>query len=307
MVGLLAAIVLIAGVFALSGGRPDDTELANGQTDTPDPTDQSGPGQVVPADPKVSVEPFKDTGSEEGPEPATSGDSDGEEATREAETARDSTDEPAGPSKTKGTDVESAASGDSPVTPTAEKPPEAPVVVKPAIPTPAPLPSAEEQENAAQLVREIFDKEIDGATTARTRIAVARRMLEAAGDADKKATTRFVLLVEAHKLAIMGEDTALVGEITDCMVRDFTIDASEANASILDTKAIMLEQLRDRAETPEDLAAVAEGAIALAEQAAADDKADLAEKMARMALAAARKTGDDDLVRKATLRLVELR
>jgi len=138
------------------------------------------------------------------------------------------------------------------------------------------------------------------------RIVLARRMLLAAGNAKERATTRFVLLVEAYKLAIAAEDVSLANEITDCMVRDFTIGRLEATASVLDTKAAIFEELRDRAETPEGLAAVAEGAIALAEQAAGDDRADLAGKMAEMALSTARKAGDDELVKKVTLRLVEL-
>ena len=73
------------------------------------------------------------------------------------------------------------------------------------------------------MVREVFGKEIADATTARNRIDVARRMLQAASDAGEEATTRFVLLVEAHKLAIAAEDVSLADEIMDCMVRDFTM------------------------------------------------------------------------------------
>jgi len=306
--GLLAAVVLIAIVFALGGGKSDKTELANNTSDTPESTDHLEPVQVVSADPKLSVQPFKDAGSAKGPSPDPSEDSHGEDATSRASTDPNSTTQPSGLSKTKGADSESSANVQTPVTAPVTKAADAPVVVKPVVlPTPVPLPSVEDQQSATQLVREVFGNDIAGATTVRNRTVVARRMLLAASDANEKATTRFVLLIEAHKLAITAGDTTLANEITDCMVRDFTIERLEANASVLDTKATFLEELRDRAKTPEDLAAVAEGAIALAEQAAADDKTDLAKKMASMALSTARKAGDDELVRKATLRLVELR
>ena len=294
-VGLLAAMVLIVIVFALSGGQSGETELARSPSDTPgpvvpEPIDYLEPVQAGPADPKVSVQPFKDAGSGESPSPQPSEDSHDENSTTAASTDPDSTDEP------------------TPVAPPTTKPADAPVVAKPVVlPTPEPLPSAEDQERATGLVLEGFAKEIAGATTIQNRIVAARRMLQAAGDASEKATARFVLLVEAHKLAIAARDATLANEITDCMVRDFTIERLEANASVLDTKAALLKKLNDRAKTPEDLGAVAESALALAEEAAGDSRTDLAEEMARMALLTARKAGDDELVRKATLRLVELR
>jgi hypothetical protein len=312
-VGLLAAAVLIALVFSLSGGQSDDGQLAKSRSETSDSaqtesTDHLEPMQVVPVDPKMSVQPFKDAASGKSPSSEPSEDSHGEDATGPASTDPDSITEPSGPSKTEGADSESSPNGEPSVTAPVIKPAGAPVAVKPVVfPTPVPLPSVEDQDRATRLVREVFGKEIAGATTGQNRIAVARRMLQAAGDASEKATTRFVLLVEAHKLAIAAEDTTLVNEITDCMVRDFTIEEPEANASVLDTKGTILEELSDRAKTPEDLAAVAESALALADQAAGDDRTELAEKMASMALSTARRAGDDELVRKATLRLVELR
>ncbi len=61
-----------------------------------------------------------------------------------------------------------------------------------------------------------------------------------------------------------------------------------------------------RAETRADFAAVAQNGLALAERAADDGRLETAKRIAETALSAARKAEDDELVKKATLRWLEL-
>lgn len=300
-VGLLAALLLIAIVFTLSGVSPDETQLANGRSESPTSARQS-------IDDVKLVEPSNYTGSAADPSRAASGDGHGEDAASEAVINPESIVESSGPANIESDDSQPSVSERTPVTVPDAEPAIASAPAEPLVlPTPEPLPAAEDQENATPAVLERFGQEIAAATTVETRIEAARRMLLAAVDAKEKAPTRFALLVEAHKLAIAAGSAELANEITDCMVRDFTTEQPSPNASVLDSKASILEEIGNRAETSEDWAAVAESALALANQAGGADRMDLARKMASMALLTARKADDDALVRRATLRLVELR
>ncbi len=131
-------------------------------------------------------------------------------------------------------------------------------------------------------------------------------MWKATTDRTAEATTRFVLLTEAHNLAIAAADVTLMNEIAEHAKRDFTIDRLRASEAALNAASATLEELSTAAAAPADFAVVAENGLALANQAAGDGWPETARKLASTALSAARKADDDELVKKATLRLVEL-
>jgi hypothetical protein len=179
-------------------------------------------------------------------------------------------------------------------------------VASPVVHAPEPVPSPQAQERARRSALEDYSGEIIGSTTIVKRIALARRIREAATDRNRDAAARFVLLTEAHNLAIAAADVTLAKELSDLAKRGFTINRLPASEAALDAAAATLEELSTAAETPADFAVVAENGIELAGQAAADGWTEIARKLASTALSAARKADDDELVNKATLRLVEL-
>ena len=179
-------------------------------------------------------------------------------------------------------------------------------VVSPVVHTPEPAPSAEAQERARRSALESYSGEIIGSTTIVKRVGLARRMWKATTDRTAEATTRFVLLTEAHNLAIAAADVTLMNEIAEHAKRDFTIDRLRASEAALNAASATLEELSTAAAAPADFAVVAENGLALANQAAGDGWPETARKLASTALSAARKADDDELVKKATLRLVEL-
>lgn len=297
-IAVVAAVILIVVVLALRDGRRDETALADGQSDIRDvevrgSADDIESKQVVSADPLLSVKPFEEAPSSEEQKPDAAADSPPDDHPGEAGADTSPTAEPGDPSKAESATDESTDN---------EQPP----ADVPVVHSPEPVPSAEAQEHARGSALEAFGGEITGATTAGKRVVLARRIWKTATDNRMEAPARFVLLTEAHNLAIAAADVTLANEIKDHAKRDFTIDRLPASESALDAAAAALEQLSGAAKTPADFAAVADIGLALAGQVAGDGKIDTARKMASTALSAARKAEDDELVKKATLRLVEL-
>jgi hypothetical protein len=179
-------------------------------------------------------------------------------------------------------------------------------VVSPVVHMPEPVPSAEAQQRVRRTALRDYSGEIIGSATIVKRIELVRRMRKEAMDRNREAAARFVLLTEAHNLAIAAADVTLAKELSDLAKRDFTINRLPASEAALDSAAATLEELSSAAETPAEFAVVAENGIELADLAAADGWTRTAGKLASTALSAARKADDGELVKKATLRLVEL-
>ncbi|MBC8872572.1 MAG: hypothetical protein H8E44_24320 [Planctomycetes bacterium] len=297
-VAVLAVLILIVVMFAMRDGQPDQMAVADGQSDAGAPAvagsaSDEEPKQIVPTDPLLSVKPFEKAPSPKEPKPDPSADSPPEDKTGEAGTDTSPTAEPGDPSKAESATDESTETEQTPV-------------ALPVVHSPEPVPSAEAQERARRSALESYRGEILGSTTSVKRGVLARRIWKAAADNSVEAPAKFVLLTEAYNLAIAAADVTLANEIMEAAKQDFTIDRLPASESALDAAATALEQLSGAAKTPADSAAVAEIGLALAGLAAADGRMETAKKMVSTALSAARKAEDDELIAKATLRLVEL-
>ncbi len=292
---LLAAVVLIVVAFALRDGQRGETELAEGQSDTrkagvPEPVDEIESKQVVPAKALLSDKPLEAALSPKEPERHAPADVPSKDAPGEVGVdTKPPDDAPKAKEMTGRPEQNEQAS-----------------VASQVVQEPEPVPSAEAQERARPSTLERYREEIAGSTTIAKRVDLARRMRKAATEKNREAVAKFVLLTEAHNLAVAAADVTLVNEISDQARRDFAIDRLPASESALDAAATTLVKLSSDAETPADFAAIAENAIALADQAADDGSIGTARKIASMALSAARKANDDELVRQATLRLVDL-
>lgn len=250
VVVLLSALILIVVVFALRDRHLDETDLAEGQSDTPkvevaEPVDDM---EVEQAGPLLSAKPFDEAPPRKEPERHAPTDVPPKDVpSKEAADTRP----PGDPSK-----VEKA-------TGRAKEKKQAPVV-SPVVHTPEPVPSAEAQQRARRSALEDYSGEIIGSTTIVKRIELARRIQKAATDRNREAAARFVLLTEAHNLAIAAADVTLAKELSDFAKRDFAINRLPVSEAALDAAAATLEKLSSVAEAPADFAVVAENGIELA-------------------------------------------
>jgi hypothetical protein len=109
----------------------------------------------------------------------------------------------------------------------------------------------------------------------------------------------YVALNKALGAGISQGDVALVGQITDDLSRRFTVDEAPLRA-----KALF--DLRSHIATTPGWESLASAALPLIDEAVAANQPALALSLAETALIAARKSGNLELVRKATLRVVTL-
>jgi type IV secretory pathway VirB10-like protein len=136
--------------------------------------------------------------------------------------------------------------------------------------------------------------------------AEAPKLIDAANADGRTRAQRYVLLTRARDLATEAGDvpTALrtIGEIE----KRFTIDVAAAKAQTRTKLADALKRLADAASDSKAAHAVAENGLRLIEEARAAGQIDLAKSMATIALGAARKAGDPDLVGRITLAILEI-
>ncbi|MGA2064245.1 MAG: trypsin-like peptidase domain-containing protein [Thermoguttaceae bacterium] len=177
-------------------------------------------------------------------------------------------------------------------------PPPQPVVAEPPAATEppavepaerAPLPDKESREKATQLVEEVFGDQLKKARTSEEKLAMVDKLLGAA-NGEKSPAQQFALLNRARLVAIASGDLAATRKVADEMVLHFQIEQRKANLAVL--KAVA-----ETAAGPQN-APVAEFAMTLLEEAIAADRFDAAEELHGIALRAARKAGDGEIVKR---------
>jgi hypothetical protein len=140
--------------------------------------------------------------------------------------------------------------------------------------------------------------------------AVQKRFAETFGDSAPEVVIEktepltdgplvYVALNTALEWSIVKGDVALVGQITDELSRRFTLDA-------VPLRAKALVELRPHIATTPGWEALAGAALPLIDEAIAANRPALAKKLAETCLVAARKSGNLELIRKATLRVAPL-
>ena len=151
----------------------------------------------------------------------------------------------------------------------------------------APAPDAAAQKEAEARLGAV----LSGGSTATLR--------EAAKDASRDPDQRFVLLRKAADLAVAAGDAAAAMESIDQQAGQFDIDAPGA-------KLKALAAMRSTASSPDVFRAVTEQLLALLNAPADSLRGDKLRQAAEMALAASRKCGDAELMKRATLRYIQL-
>jgi WD40 repeat protein len=151
-----------------------------------------------------------------------------------------------------------------------------------------PVPTDAEQIAAKKLIKDIFKEEYAKREPA-ARQALAAKLLQKGLETTDDKSVRFVLFREARDLAAQGSDQAAASQAVDQMVKEYAVDA-------LDMKVIVLRALTAAADTAEANEALAEWALALADDAVAEGSYETALRLLEGADPAARKAKNVALV-----------
>ena len=150
------------------------------------------------------------------------------------------------------------------------------------------VPSEAEQQKARKLVLEVFQKQYDRATTPEEQAALARKLLDKVQQEETDPPGRFVLLIMARELAERARHWGTAVEAIDELNAGFRIDAVEMKTQVLEGFAKL-------ARTSPEHAAIAEAALPLVDEAAAQANVVLAGRLAKLAQAEAGKARNREL------------
>ncbi|MDW8036747.1 MAG: hypothetical protein RMI90_01770 [Thermoguttaceae bacterium] len=155
----------------------------------------------------------------------------------------------------------------------------------------ASLPPQPDVQKALQLLEEVYKEDMAAAKTAEKKRALAGRLLADAQEAQNPAE-QVALLQAARQWAVQAADVGFALRCVDALAERFQVDP-------LAIKTETLEALSKSGigASPLD---VAEAAEPLVEEALEQDKYDLAVRLSRLALAAARKTKNAELQKRLT-------
>jgi len=157
----------------------------------------------------------------------------------------------------------------------------------------APPPSdAAKLQEIRQGIRARFQREYERAASTAGKAALARKLLDAAGASPDTPETRFAILTEARDAAVAAAKPALAFEAIDALDQSFQVDP-------LGMKLEALEQTAKAVRSAVGHREVAESALGLFEQAAVAGRPDEAGRAAKVAVAAAKSSGNPALLKKA--------
>lgn len=181
--------------------------------------------------------------------------------------------------------------------------PEPPVEPSPTVAAKPPVPDADARRPIDEQLRELFGKELQAAKTPAERRALGEKLFAQAGQFADDPVARYVAAEMACRLAAEAGEIELCGQWVDWLAERYAVSA-------LALKAEMYERLLAALPAGDSSAAavqnVVKTATSLARDAARADDYDTADRLARLALSAARRTRDGALLREATTEAREL-
>jgi hypothetical protein len=172
--------------------------------------------------------------------------------------------------------------------------------VKPGADGRYPVPGANAQNQARSEVKQLFEADYAAATNPAGKMALAAKLLQRAEQPSDTSKVRYILLSDAVKLAAEAGDFEAMSLALEKLGERYAVD----------TIALKAEAYFEAAKTTEGQEAnkaLAAAALAACDEAVLLDKIDSALKIARTALAAARKSGDSELVKQCSAREREVR
>lgn len=159
-----------------------------------------------------------------------------------------------------------------------------------------PAPSEEDRQRAEATVRELFRAELASAKTPAERLALSDKLFQQALATKDNPAACYVLLRAAADLANAAGELPRTIEILGEVGRRFEVDAVGMKADVLEKAVAGLRTAANPLVLAHD---VADNALATVEEAIAEDQFDTAARVDKVAMAAARRAGDSDLVRDA--------
>ena len=160
-----------------------------------------------------------------------------------------------------------------------------------------PIPDAEAQKEARKLVTDVFGKDLAKARTAPERVALGRKMLQAATDEQGRPAAQYALLAIAGEVATEAADVETAMAVAVAIGNRFDADGAKLKTDAL----ARLDKAKGL-----DPAAMAEHCTQLIDECVAADRYDLAKKAAELGVAAAKKGGDTQALQAAAGRLQEV-
>ena len=162
----------------------------------------------------------------------------------------------------------------------------------------APVPEEAAQAEAMKLLKELYGGELAAAKTVDQKTALAKKLLEKAAGTQDDLPGKYVLLKAAKGVAMQAIDAETAFETIDKMAESFDVNP-------LEMKTGVLSSLTARAHLPAEHASLAQLTLGLVDQAMSSDNFDGAVKLANLALTAARKAHNAQLLQQAHARLAD--
>lgn len=161
-----------------------------------------------------------------------------------------------------------------------------------------PVPDAKTQADAEKLIRDVFKEDYARKAPA-DRLALAKKLLQQGMETRDDPAARFVLLREARDLASAAGDVETAIKAVDAISKGFEGDVAAMKAAVLVAAG-------KAAKSPEEFGRLARSYLELANDAAALEQYDLAERSAEQASSFAKKAKDVPLVAKLDVRWKEM-
>jgi hypothetical protein len=161
-----------------------------------------------------------------------------------------------------------------------------------------PVPGSAEQKKAETLLKEIFKDEYSRKAPS-DRLALARTMMKQASETSDDAAARYLMLRESKDLALQGGDWDLSLKAADAIGKAFEED-------VLPMKGAILSTASRGTKTPAEYAKLSQASSVLADEAAAGNRFDIADKAAQEALSQAKLAKDPALAIKAEAKVKAL-
>lgn len=159
----------------------------------------------------------------------------------------------------------------------------------------APVPSSSAQDKALKLVKDVYGDEYAKAESSEQKTALAKKLLQSAKETDQGTANHYALLRVAWDAATQAGDAKLAMQVTQEMV-----DAYEVNA--LTAKVATVKTIAASVRSSEQRAALATVALDAGDEAVAGDNYEVVVELVQIALSAARKAQDWQLVKQIVAR-----
>ncbi|MCY2990540.1 MAG: hypothetical protein NTY19_22080 [Planctomycetota bacterium] len=156
-----------------------------------------------------------------------------------------------------------------------------PLLAQDALPAKKPVPDSTALAQATKLIKEVYGDDFSKAKSADQKVALAKKMLQKAGETRNDPNAMYALLNVSKDIAVLAGNTDTAFAATDAMSQSFEVKP-------LELKKDVLMATSKKARLPAEHGAIAKQSLTLMEAAVAADNYDLAAQVGQLGLAEAR-------------------